>query len=375
MVVTPEFWRDRRVFLTGHTGFKGGWLSLMLSHLSAKTIGYALEPPTTPSLFGAAGIASTLHDTRADVTDLPTLVGAMRASRPEVLIHMAAQSLVKTGYSDPALTYAVNVMGAVNVLEAARHVPSLCVVLIVTTDKCYENHDQIHGYRETDRLGGHDPYSSSKACAELITSAFRDSYFSSVGKDAQPVAIVSARAGNVIGGGDFAANRIVPDAVRAFMAGEPLNVRSPGATRPWQHVLDPLYGYLMLIEKAFGDRSSFSQGWNFGPGPMNERDVETLVTRFIAAWEPSAIWQRDRGSHPHEAHVLRLDTTKARAKLGWVPLLDFDEMINWTAQWYKAYVNKMNIRNVTLEQVRRYFSLRYALPAAEPVEEVIDADR
>jgi CDP-glucose 4,6-dehydratase len=374
MAVTPEFWRDRRVFMTGHTGFKGAWLSLMLSHLSAKTTGYAIEPPTTPNLFDAAEIANTLHDIRADVTDLPTLIAAMRAAQPEVLIHMAAQSLVKAGYSDPALTYAVNVIGTVNVLEAARHVPSLRVVLIVTTDKCYEVRNQIHGYRETDRLGGHDPYSSSKACAELVTSAFRDSYFSAVGTNTQRVAIVSARAGNVIGGGDFAANRIVPDAVRAFMAREPLSVRNPGATRPWQHVLDPLYGYLMLIEKAFGDHRSFSQGWNFGPGSSNERDVETLVTRFITAWEASAQWRRDHGPHEPEAHVLRLDTSKARANLGWIPLLDFDDMIGWTAQWYKAFANKKNISDVTIEQVGRYFSLRHAIPAAGTAGELINAD-
>lgn len=372
--MTPEFWRGRRVFLTGHTGFKGGWLSLMLSQLSAKTTGYAIEPPTSPSLFEAAGIADTLDDIRGDVTDLQNLVAALRRAQPEVLIHMAAQSLVKAGYSEPALTYAVNVMGTVNVLEAARHVPSLRVVLIVTSDKCYENRNQIQGYHEADRLGGHDPYSNSKACAELVTSAFRDSYFLPNGTNAQPVAIVSARAGNVIGGGDFAANRIVPDAVRAFMSGEPLNVRNPAATRPWQHVLDPLYGYLMLIERAFEDHQSFSHGWNFGPGSANECDVETLVTRFIEDWGTSALWQHDRGYHEHEAHVLRLDTSKARATLGWAPMLDFDDMISWTAQWYKAFANKGNIRALTIDQIGRYFSLHGLCPEAGTVGEFINAD-
>ena len=349
LVIDSSFWRGRRVFLTGHTGFKGSWLSLMLSRLDARTTGYALAPPTDPALFDILQVADVIEDRRGDVDDLDALRSAMVEADPEIVIHMAAQPLVKLGYADPVLTYRTNVMGVVHVLEAARVCDSVKVVLNVTTDKCYDNRDWIWGYRETDALGGRDPYSNSKACAELVTAAYRASFFG------EGVAVATARAGNVVGGGDFAADRILPDAVRAFTEGRPLDVRFPKAVRPWQHVLEPLSGYLMLAEQAFRHGPDFADSWNFGPGADSERDVEALLTKFIAAWDQGesrgARWTPDRAAHKHEANLLRLDTTKAREKLGWRPRLGFDEMVDWTARWYRAHARGAYMRALTFEQI------------------------
>jgi CDP-glucose 4,6-dehydratase len=361
LVISSAFWVGKRVFVTGHTGFKGSWLALMLSRFNARATGYALEPPTQPNLFSLAHVADFIDDMRGDVRDLGTLRTAMAAVAPEIVIHMAAQPLVRESYADPAGTYATNVMGTVNVLEAARHVESVRLVLIVTTDKCYENRDWVWGYRETDRLGGHDPYSNSKACAELVTGAYRDSFF----RSRATVRILSARAGNVIGGGDFAADRILPDALRAFVAGRALKVRNPDAVRPWQHVLEPLFGYLLLAEKALSAEPSraaeFDGGYNFGPGPGSEQTVAALLTQFIAAWGADARWERDGDSHPHEARLLRLDTAKARETLGWEPLLDFEQTTQWTAQWYRALVDPADMTETTLQQVDRYLGQRVRL--------------
>ena len=349
LVIDSSFWRGRRVFLTGHTGFKGSWLSLMLSRLDARTTGYALAPLTDPALFDILQVADVIEDRRGDVDDLDALRSAMVEADPEIVIHMAAQPLVKLGYADPVLTYRTNVMGVVHVLEAARVCDSVKVVLNVTTDKCYDNRDWIWGYRETDALGGRDPYSNSKACAELVTAAYRASFFG------EGVAVATARAGNVVGGGDFAADRILPDAVRAFTEGRPLDVRFPKAVRPWQHVLEPLSGYLMLAEQAFRHGPDFADSWNFGPGADSERDVEALLTKFIAAWDQGessgARWTPDRAAHKHEANLLRLDTTKAREKLGWRPRLGFDEMVDWTARWYRAHARGADMRALTFEQI------------------------
>jgi len=361
LVISSAFWLGKRVFITGHTGFKGSWLSLMLSRLNARATGYALEPPTKPSLFTLANVGDHIEDLRGDVRDLAPLRAAMEAATPEIVIHMAAQPLVRESYADPVGTYATNVMGAVNVLEAARHVSSVRLVLVVTTDKCYENRDWVWGYRETDRLGGHDPYSNSKACAELVTSAFRDSFFGAK----QAVRILSARAGNVIGGGDFAADRILPDALRAIVAGRALKVRNVNAVRPWQHVLEPLTGYLLLIEKALTSAreraGAFDGGFNFGPGPDSEQSVERLLTHFLSAWGRDAHWERDGANHPHEARLLRLDTAKARETLGWTPLLDFEQATQWTAQWYRAFVEGADMPETTLKQVDRYLGQRVRL--------------
>lgn len=374
LVISSAFWLGKRVFVTGHTGFKGSWLALMLSRLNARATGYALEPPTTPNLFTLAGVGEFIDDMRGDVTDLDNLRTAMAAVAPEIVVHMAAQPLVRAAYADPVGTYSTNVMGTVNVLEAVRSVKSVRLALIVTTDKCYENRDWLWGYRETDALGGHDPYSNSKACAELVTSAYRDSFF---GK-AQDVRILSARAGNVIGGGDFAADRILPDAVRAFLAGRALKVRNPGAVRPWQHVLEPLAGYLMLIEAAMAAparaAANLDGGFNFGPGPGSEQSVATLLSHFISAWGIDARWERDGAEYPHEARLLRLDTAKARETLGWSPLLDFEQTTQWTAGWYRAFADRRDLLETTMKQVDRYLGQRVRLtsPFTQKVTEDVE---
>ena len=358
VVIDISFWLNRRVFLTGHTGFKGSWLTLMLSRLNATATGYALAAPPVPNLFEVAGVASHITHCIGDVANLDALAASMDAASPEIVIHMAAQPLVKAGYSDPVGTYRTNVMGTVNVLEACRHIPSVRAIVIVTTDKCYENRNWIWGYRETDRLGGHDPYSNSKACAELATAAFRDSYFALARPDGSAVSVVSVRAGNVIGGGDFAADRIVPDAMRAFATGQTLHVRSPAAVRPWQHVLDPLGGYLMLAERAFNDGAATAGGWNFGPAAGEERPVEAVVTGLCDGWGGSARWSRDRAAHAHEAHQLRLDSSKARERLGWLPFYDFEAMIDATLAWYRPFADGADMRALTLAQVDQYLIQR-----------------
>lgn len=374
LVISSAFWLGRRVLLTGHTGFKGSWLSLMLSRLGARISGYSLAPPTETSLFDLAGVEACVDDLRADIRDRLRLEAAMRAAEPEIVIHMAAQPLVRAAYADPVLTYDTNLMGTVNVLEAVRQTASVRVALIVTTDKCYENSDWVWGYREIDRLGGRDPYSNSKACAELAVQAYRESYFA--GADAPR--LLSARAGNVIGGGDFAADRIVPDAIRAFTAGRALELRNPHAVRPWQHVLEPLAGYLMLVEQAFEGRPHIDGGWNFGPGPDSERSVAALVDEIIRHWGAKARWRQDRASHPHEARVLRLDTAKAREELGWTPLLRFEESAQWTAQWYRAFAEGRDLREATLLQIDRYLGQRIRLTSPftpDLPEDTIDANR
>jgi CDP-glucose 4,6-dehydratase len=369
VVISSAFWLGRRVFLTGHTGFKGSWLALMLSQLNAQVTGYALDPPTQPSLFDLAQLHTHLHDVRGDVRDAGGLAAAMREADPEIVIHMAAQPLVKAGYTDPAGTFATNVMGTVNALEAARGCRDLRAVVVVTTDKCYENHGGAAAFLESDALGGYDPYSNSKACSELVASCYRDSFFRQAG-----VALATARAGNVIGGGDFAADRIVPDAVRAFMAGRSLQVRRPDAVRPWQHVLEPLYGYLLLAEQVFNAGDGFAEGWNFGPGPGNERNVEALITRFMDAWGPGAEWAPDRTPHPHEAPVLRLDVSKAASRLGWSCQLDFDETIAWTADWYRMVADGADAQEMMLRQIQAYVGQRLRLTSPFPKDAMEPAD-
>lgn len=355
MVISSAFWRQRRVFVTGHTGFKGSWLSLMLQRLDARVTGYALAPPTTPSLYDLQDVSATLDDRRGDIADVEALRAAMVAAGPEIVIHMAAQPLVLRGYQDPVETYRVNVMGTVALLEAVRAAPSVRTVLVVTTDKCYENQEWAWGYRETDRLGGRDPYSNSKACAEHVVTAYARSFLAERG-----VRILTARAGNVIGGGDFADNRILPDAARAIRAGRKLEVRSPTAVRPWQHVLEPLFGYLQLCERAESDDNALG-AFNFGPGVEGECNVARLLDGFYAGFDHAPGWERDGAQHPHEANLLRLDTSRARAVLGWTPLLTLEENIAWTAEWYRAWVAGEDVRPVTLEQIDRFMGARVRL--------------
>ena len=348
-----SFWNDRAVFVTGHTGFKGSWLSLWLQQVGARVTGFSLDAPTTPSLFEQARVATGMRSIHGDVRDLHALGSALRESAPEVVFHLAAQSLVRASYDDPVETYATNVMGTVHVLEAVRRVPSVRAVVIVTTDKCYENRETLEPYREDDRLGGRDPYSNSKACAELVTSAYRQSFFE------RGAAIASARAGNVIGGGDWARDRIVPDAMRAFAAGAPLGVRHPSAVRPWQHVLEPLAGYLLLAEQLVVGAHA-GEAWNFGPGDDLVVPVRQLVDGLVAAWGNGARAEHAPDGGPHEATLLRLDASKARHRLGWNPTLSLEESLAWIVEWHKSVAAGADAREITEGQIERF---RHRAPA------------
>ena len=348
-----RFWSGKRVFLTGHTGFKGGWFALWLGELGAEVTGYSLEPPTNPSFFELARIADSCRSLLADVRDIRRLEQAMAAVRPEIVFHLAAQSLVRESYVDPVGTYATNVLGTANVLEAVRRVPEVKAVVIVTSDKCYENRESTLAFRESDRLGGHDPYSNSKACAELVTQAFRDSFFAD--KDGgRTVGVASARAGNVIGGGDWAKDRLLPDYVRAIVAGRPVRIRRPDAVRPWQHVLDPLSGYLQLGERLFDEGAPWAQGWNFGPDEGDARNVRWVVDEFTRLWGAGARWEIDAAAHPHEAGMLRLDISEARERLGWRPTWDIGKALEHTVAWYRGYATGADLRALSLAQIDEF---------------------
>lgn len=349
------FWSGRRVFLTGHTGFKGSWLAFWLSRLGAQVTGYALPPPmTAASIFNDARLDQLVHHVEGDIRDMPALAAAVDGAQPEIVFHMAAQSLVRQSYLDPAETYATNVMGTVHLLDAVRRSPSVRAVIVVTSDKCYENREWHWGYRENDPLGGYDPYSSSKGCAELVTAAYRNSYFNASIHAKHQVALATARAGNVIGGGDWATDRIVPDVIRALLAGEKPLIRYPEAIRPWQHVLEPLAGYMCLAERLYIDGSSFATAWNFGPDDDNAQPVETLVRLLCAAWGRDAAWLRDARSHPHEAAFLKLDCSRARARLGWVPKWDLSATVGHTVEWYRAHAATGDPRRVMAAQIDAY---------------------
>jgi CDP-glucose 4,6-dehydratase len=354
--VDPIFWKGKSVFLTGHTGFKGGWLSLWLTSMGAKVTGYALAPNTKPNLFDVLAIASLIEKSHiADIRDLVSLRKAMQVAEPEVVIHMAAQPLVRYSYINPVETYETNVMGTVHVLNTTRYVESVRATVVVTTDKCYENHERAEGYREDEAMGGYDPYSNSKGCAELVTSAYRRSYFSS------PTSInklASARAGNVIGGGDWSEDRLVPDAIKAFEANKPLVIRNPLATRPWQHVLEPLSGYLILAQALYEQGSPFASGWNFGPCDEDNRAVKEVVDLLISDWGEMARWEKGGLEQPHEANLLKLDCSKARKQLRWIPKWKLETATQKIIQWQKAFQAKQNMQEVTLAQINDYISTR-----------------
>lgn len=350
--MTPSFWAGRRVLVTGHTGFKGSWLSLWLQRAGAELFGYALPPPTEPSLFAAAAVARGMRSVTGDVTDLEALAAEAAAFRPEVIFHLAAQSLVRASYERPVETYATNVLGTVNVLEAARRTAGVRAVVVVTSDKCYE--ESARGHFEDDALGGADPYSSSKACAELVAAAYRRSFFSAETHAQHGVAVATARAGNVIGGGDFARDRLVPDAIRAFEAGRPLALRDPRATRPWQHVLEPLAGYLALAERLHERGAELASAYNFGPDPGHVRSVADVADALARSWGGGARWERDVAEHRREAPRLALDSSKARALLGWRPVLPFDRTLEWVVAWHRGAGARRDPRALTEEDIARY---------------------
>jgi CDP-glucose 4,6-dehydratase len=349
MPMDPDFWRGKRVLLTGHTGFKGSWASLWLQSLGADLHGLALAPSTEPNLFTAARVAQGMQSTEADIREYEPVLAAMARCSPEVVIHMAAQALVRESYEAPVATYATNVMGTVHVLEAARQVGGVKAVVVVTTDKCYENREWPWGYRENEAMGGHDPYSSSKGCAELVTSAYRRSFFSRNGP-----AVATGRAGNVIGGGDWAADRLVPDVLRAFERREPVAIRNPLATRPWQHVLEPLSGYMLLARQLHSEGERWAQAWNFGPSDEDVRPVRWVVEHLAASWGSDAQWQQDERSHPHEAHDLKLDISKARTRLGWHPRWNLQEALDRVTGWHRAWLDGQDARELCLQQIRQY---------------------
>lgn len=349
-VVRPDFWRGKRVFLTGHTGFKGSWLSLWLQSLGAVVQGYALAPPTRPALFDVARVWDGMNSQIADIRDFTTLLSTLQAFRPEIVIHMAAQPLVRLSYREPIDTYSTNVMGTVHLLEAVRACDAVRVVVNVTTDKCYENREWVWGYRESEPMGGHDPYSSSKGCAELVTSAWRRSYFHG---DHAP-AVASARAGNVIGGGDWADDRLIPDILRAFVAGEPVIIRYPRATRPWQHVLEPLSGYLVLAQALWSRGQDFAEGWNFGPAESDAKPVGWIVDKLVRDWGQGASWQLDEAPPVHEAGYLKLDCSKARERLQWQPAWSLETALHRIVRWERAWREGRDMRDYCLREIAEY---------------------
>ena len=341
-----QFWRARRVLLTGHTGFKGGWLCSWLKSLGAEVTGYALPPATTPSLFEAAKVGDGLRASiMGDIRDLARLKDVFAQAQPEVVLHLAAQPLVRASYIDPVETYSTNVLGTVNVLEAARGTPSVRAIVNVTSDKCYENREWVWGYREHEAMGGHDPYSSSKGCAELVAAAYRRSF---------NLPLASARAGNVIGGGDWSADRLVPDILKALAAGSPVEIRNPSATRPWQHVLEPLRGYLMLAERVFQQPGEFADGWNFGPRDEDCQPVAAVVSAVVGAWGGDASWRAQPGAHPHEAGYLKLDSSKAHARLGWRSARSLAEGVALTVEWHRAWLAGEDMNSLTLRQIQNH---------------------
>jgi len=345
-MVNRDFWHNKRVFLTGHTGFKGGWLALWLQSMGAKVTGYALSPPTEPNFFTVAEVAQGLEQSIiADIRNAGTLHSAMQQAQPDIVLHLAAQPLVRYSYAHPVETYQTNVIGTVNVLEAVRATPSVKAVLNITTDKCYENREWLWGYRENEALGGFDPYSSSKACAELVTAAYRQSFLQTAG-----IALASARAGNVIGGGDWASDRLIPDFLRALDAGQPLIIRSPDSIRPWQHVLEPLSGYLLLAEKLFTDGVDFAEAWNFGSDDSDAKPVRWIIEQ-LALLRPDLIWHCDSTPQPHEAHYLKLDSSKAKQRLAWQPCWQLATALEKTVAWHDAWRRGETMREVSLAQI------------------------
>lgn len=354
-MISASFWHGKRVLVTGHTGFKGAWLSLWLHRLGAEIHGLALEPPTSPNLYELARVSELLtSDARVDIRDQAATQSALQRVQPEIIFHLAAQSLVHAAYLDPVGTYATNVMGAVHMLEAVRNCPCVRAVLVVTTDKCYENREWNWSYRENEPLGGYDPYSNSKGCAELVVSAYRSSYFNLQRYSEHRVALATARAGNVIGGGDWAQDRLIPDLVRSIISKEALLVRSPDAIRPWQHVLESLSGYLLLGERLIVEGPTVAEAWNFGPHDVDAKPVAWIANTLVSLWGQGAQWAVDKNPHPHEAHYLKLDISKARARLRWEPRWTLESALRETVAWVRAWTQGGDMRVVSLRQIADY---------------------
>lgn len=348
------FYPGKRILITGHTGFKGAWLSLWLGRLGAQVIGYALAPPTTPNLFDVCQLGENMISIIADIRDLDRLTDIFHTYHPEIVFHLAAQSLVRYSYRKPVETYSTNVMGTVHLLEACRQTPSVRGLVNITSDKCYKNHEWVWGYREIDPLGGYDPYSSSKACAELVTDAYRKSFFHSEKYSDHGIAVATGRAGNVIGGGDWAEDRLIPDCIKAFQKNTPIMIRYPDAVRPWQHVLEPLFGYLLLAQHLYQDGPAFSGAWNFGPGDEGVKPVRWLVEQITALWGDNASWTHEHSSAPHESCLLKLECSKAKSRIGWYPQWGLQDAVKKTIDWYKAYCDHEDMVQVTLNQIQGY---------------------
>ena len=348
--VNYSFWKDKRVFLTGHTGFKGSWLSMWLQPMDASVMGYALKPPTDPSLFIEAKVEEDMTSVIGDIRELEFLKKTMIPFNPDIIIHMAAQSLVRLSYIDPIETYSTNVLGTVNVLEAARSCKNVKAIVSVTTDKCYENKEWSWGYRENEPMGGHDPYSSSKGCAELVTSAYRRSFYNTN----ESASVASARAGNVIGGGDWADDRLIPDILRAFERGNPVIIRNPLSTRPWQHVLEPLSGYLVLAENLYEDGDKFAEAWNFGPKEEDVKPVSWILDKMVNIWKDGAHWELDKNNNPHEAGFLKLDCSKAASKLNWNPKWNLEDALDSIINWHRNWLEGNAVKEACLKEIEHY---------------------
>jgi len=352
-----NFWKNKKVLITGHTGFKGSWLSLWLQTRGANVIGYSLDPPSSPNFFNICGLASEIVSIHGDIRDLVSFMAAVKTQQPEIIIHMAAQSLVRYSYNHPVDTYSSNVMGTVNILDTVRQLGGVRVVLIITSDKCYENRETPLGYKESDPMGGYDPYSSSKGCAELVTAAYRNSFFPPAQFSSHGVAIASTRAGNVIGGGDWGEDRLIPDIIRSNLADQAVTIRYPDAIRPWQHVLEPLNGYLQLAEHLWNRGDEFTGGWNFGPDNDDCRPVQWILETLDQQWKGGIKWTQSSADNPHEATCLNLDCSKSKQLLGWSPKLDLKEALTLSVEWYQGYAHNENMRELSLNQLTYFENL------------------
>ncbi len=350
-----EFWKGKKVFITGHTGFKGSWLSLWLKNLEVELTGYSLDSSDQKSFFKDAKIANGMNSIIGDIRDIELLKKEVIKSKPDIIIHMAAQALVRDSYSDPVQTYSTNIMGTVNIFEAARECNSVKSLINVTSDKCYENKERELGYKENEPMGGYDPYSSSKGCAELVASAYRNSFFIPEGN----INMASVRAGNVVGGGDWSKDRLIPDAIKAFYNHQKVLIRNPGAIRPWQFVLEPLRGYLMLAEKMYNGANDFASGWNFGPNDTDVKNVEWIIQKLCSVWGQEANWEyeKEKSKILHEANYLKLDITRAKKMLKWSPTLNIEETIGFIVEWYKGYESNKDIRKISVDQIIKYQNL------------------